>query len=192
MKLAALILAAGESRRMGFPKALLTYRGETFVDRLVGLFSPYGRPVVVLGADADRIRSLMMRAAEAEIVLNPDYLRGQMSSMQCGLRAVAPEAEAVLFTLVDHPAVEPATIGQLVRGAPPLLRIPRYSGRRGHPILIGRPLLGEFLALAGSSTARDVVHSHLEQVEHVDVEDPGIIADIDDMADYSALSGGAS
>ena len=84
-----LILAAGESRRMGSPKALLEFRGETFLDRLIGLFSRCCSPViVVLGAQQETVRAGLRRPAEALIVENPDFLRGQLSSMQCGLRAV--------------------------------------------------------------------------------------------------------
>ena len=87
MSVAGIILAAGESRRMGFPKALLRYRDETFLDTLIGLFAARCSPViVVLGAHADRIRARTLRPAT--FVINPDYQRGQTSSMQCGLRAV--------------------------------------------------------------------------------------------------------
>ena len=186
---AGLILAAGESRRMGFPKALLRYREETFLDRLVGLFAARCSPViVVLGAEADRIRAAARPAAT--FVLNPDWARGQTTSMQCGLRAVPPEADGVLFTLVDHPAVAPATIDALLAGPrAALLRVPRCHGRRGHPIWFSRELVSEFLALPVTGAARDVVRSHTAQTEFLDVDDPGILADIDDPEAYRGLTG---
>jgi molybdenum cofactor cytidylyltransferase len=205
---AGLILAAGESRRMGFPKALLTYRKQTFLDALCGLFAARCSPViVVLGAHADQIRGSATRPAT--FVLNADYLSGQTSSMQCGLRAVPPDASGVLFTLVDHPAVAPETIDALVRYAlacPPnktqpsdqpehtpqaLLRVPRYQGRRGHPIWLSRDLIPEFLSLPLNGAARDVVRSHVLQTEFLDVDDPGILADIDDPEAYRNLTGAA-
>jgi molybdenum cofactor cytidylyltransferase len=188
VKPAGLILAAGESRRMGSPKALLEYRGETFVDRLIGLFAPRcSTVVVVLGAGADEIRARISRPAL--IAVNPDYRLGQTSSMQCGLRA-AGEAPGVLFTLVDHPAVAPQTIDALVDGeAGPLVRVPRFEGRRGHPIWFDGALIPEFLAIPSGGAARDVVRAHAAETRFIDVDDPGILADIDDPAAYRVLTG---
>jgi len=189
---AGLILAAGESRRMGSPKALLRYRDETFLDRLAGLFAARCSPViVVLGAEAERIRSSARFAATC--IVNPNYACGQTTSMQCGLRAVPPEADGVLFTLVDHPAVLPATIDVLL--AEPrtaLLRVPRYHGRRGHPIWFSRDLIPEFLALPETGAARDVVAGHAAQTEFLDLDDLGILADIDDPEAYRSLIGGSA
>ena len=189
LSVAGLILAAGESRRMGFPKALLRYREETFLDRLAGLFAARCSPViVVLGAEAERIRAAARTAAT--FVVNPDWARGQTSSMQCGLRAFPPEADGVLFTLVDHPAVAPATIDALLDGPRvALLRVPRHHGRRGHPIWFSRDIVPEFLALPETGAARDVVRSHEAETEFLDVDDPGILADIDDPEAYRGLTG---
>ena len=116
---------------MGFPKALLRYRDETFLDTLIGLFAARCQPViVVLGAHADRIRERTLRPAT--FVINADYQRGQTSSMQCGLRAVPAGAEGVLFTLVDHPAVAPATLDALLAGRARRNR-PRTAGPRAAP-----------------------------------------------------------
>ena len=186
---AGLILAAGESRRMGSPKALLRYRGEMFLDRLVLLFTRDCSPViVVLGAGAEQICAAV--TAPATFVVNNSWQRGQTGSMQCGLAAVPAEADGVLFTLVDHPAVESATIEALL--APvglPLLRIPRYHGRRGHPIWLSRALIPEFLSLREPLTAKDVVHAHASETQFLDLDDAGITADIDDPVAYRALTG---
>ncbi|HUB34708.1 MAG TPA: nucleotidyltransferase family protein [Bryobacteraceae bacterium] len=192
---AALILAAGESRRMGSPKALLQYRSETFLGRLVRLMATRCAPVVVvLGASADQIRE--HAPSGCKLVWNPDYLSGQTSSMQCGLRALPPAVDGVLFTLVDHPAVAQETIDALLPGRPnahgsaaPVLRIPRCGGRRGHPIWFSAELIPEFLALPTTGAARDVVRAHAAETEFFDLDDPGILADIDDPAAYRALTG---
>jgi len=188
-----LILAAGESRRMGSPKALLEYRGETFLDRLIGLFARRCSPVIaVLGAQQEMVRAGLRRANVALLVENPDFRLGQLTSMQCGLRAVPGEADGVLFTLVDHPAVTPATIDLLLgalhdSGATAPLRIPRCDGRRGHPIWISKSLIPEFLALPAGASAREVVTRHGSEIAYIDVDDPGILADVDDPAAYRRL-----
>ena len=187
-----MILAAGESRRMGFPKALLRYREETFLDTLIGRFGARCDPViVVLGAEAEQIRAGLAR--QAIFVLNPDYRRGMTTSLQCGLRAVPADAEGVLLTLVDHPAVADATLDALL--APPdpenaaLLRVPRYGTDRGHPIWFSRALISEFLAIPEGGAANEVVHRHRAETQFLDLEDPGIVADIDDPEAYRQLTG---
>lgn len=186
---AGLILAAGESRRMGSPKALLEFRGETFLDRLIGLFSRHCSPVVaVLGAHGESIRAGLRRAGEALLVENPDFRLGQLSSMQCGLRALPADAGGVLFTPVDHPAVAPATLATLLgTDTPAPLCIPRHGGQRGHPIWFSQSLIPEFLALPVTSAARDVVALHEREIAYIDVDDPGILADVDDPDAYLRL-----
>ena len=188
MSVAGLILAAGESRRMGSPKALLRYRGRTFLDTLIALFCQRCAPViVVLGADSKVIRGGVSH--DATFVFNPDYRTGQTSSMQCGLRALPAGCEGVLFTLVDHPAVSGATLDALVAVPRPLIRVPRFEGRRGHPVWFSRALLPEFLALPATGAARDVVYGHVAETEYLDVADSGVVSDIDDPEAYSALLG---
>ena len=97
-----------------------------------------------------------------------------------------------MFTLVDHPAVAPGTIDALLNGAgKTLLRVPRYQGKRGHPIWISPALIPEFLALPKDGAARDVVRRHAAGTEFLDVDDPGILADIDDPEAYEAWLGPA-
>ncbi len=178
---------------MGSPKALLEYRGETFLDRLIRLFGQHCTPVIaVVGAQGEMVRAGLRRAGDALLVENSDFLQGQLTSMQCGLRAVPADADGVLFTLVDHPAVASATIAALLdAGAPTPLRIPRYGGRRGHPIRISKSLIPEFLALPAGSSAREIVTRHASQIAYIDVDDPGILADVDDPAAYARLLAGS-
>ena len=192
MNPAGLILAAGESRRMGSPKALLRYGEKTFLDHLTTLFDRRCFAViVVLGADAAQIRAHATRPAT--FVVNPDYARGMTTSLQCGLRAVPPDADGVLFTLVDHPAASPVTLDLLLAPVsprrPPLVRVPRYRAKRGHPIWFARDLMEEFLALPADGAAREVVRRHVDRTQFLDLDDPGVVADIDTPEDYRALLG---
>lgn len=166
---------------MGRPKALLDYRGETFLHRLVRIFRVYCEDVLV-------VASQPLPGCEARTVINPQPERGMLSSLQCGLFALNPGAPAAAFTAVDIPAIAESTVEQVVAGwSGELLRIPRHRGRRGHPVLMSRQLVPEFLALPASEQARTIVHRHESEIVYVDVDDPGILADVDTPADYEQL-----
>jgi CTP:molybdopterin cytidylyltransferase MocA len=180
---------------MGFPKALLRYGKETFLDTLTALLDTRCSPViVVLGAHAAQIRAGVVRSAT--FVENADWARGMTTSLQCGLRALPPDAGGVLFTLVDHPAASPATLDALLAppgpGGAPLVRVPRYRESRGHPIWFDRRLVPEFLGLPADGAAREVVRRHVDRTEFLDLDDPGIVADIDNPSDYRTLPGAGS
>ena len=190
-----IILAAGASSRMGSPKALLDYRGERFVERLVRVLSEVCDPVIVaLGYHADAIRPVI--EGRATIVTNPAPERGQLSSLQTALSALPADAEGFLFTPVDSPAVEPATVERLAaefrgRDFRTLLVIPRFEGRHGHPVFATRAIADELLALSVTGQAREVIHRHLGETVYVDVDDPGILIDVDDPEVYRLLMRGA-
>ena len=188
MSVAGLILAAGESKRMGSPKALLEFRGETFLDRLTGIFSDFCEPVVVVvGAEAGQIRCGVKHPERALFAENANYQLGQLSSMQCGLRMLPATTDGVLFTLVDHPNPQPSTIAALLEQPRPPLAIPRCRGRRGHPIYFDAALAAEFLSIPADSQAKVVIARHLDRTRWVDVDDPGILDDVDDPAAYRRL-----
>jgi molybdenum cofactor cytidylyltransferase len=186
VRIAGIILAAGESRRMGRPKALLDWHGVTVLEHMAGLLAEVAEPViVVVGYHAGEIRA---RGVRATLVANPNPERGMLSSLQSGLDAVPPEAGAALFTPVDYPAVRPATIRALAAAAGRApLAIPVFEGRRGHPVLIARPLMEELLALPPEARASDVIRRHLDRAILVDVDDRGAVEDIDDPAAYDRL-----
>ncbi|MCW5982574.1 MAG: nucleotidyltransferase family protein [Bryobacteraceae bacterium] len=197
MTLTGIILAGGASRRMGSPKALLPIGEETFLDRLIGALLPHCAPViVVVGAHVDAIRRGAARATEVQFVANPDPERGQLSSLQCGLTAAPPDAEAVMFTPVDYPLVLPSTIAALARAlddASPhaSVIVPVHDGKRGHPVCVRRELIAALLALPPEATARDVIRANEDRTLRIEVNDPGILRDIDDPEAYRALVGGA-
>ena len=189
MSYAGLILAAGESSRMGSPKALLEFRGETFLDRLIRCLSVHCAPViVVLGYEPEVIRAGVRSAGNAVFVLNTDYQRGQFSSMQCGLRAVPADTDGVVFTPVDHPNIEPSTVARLIE-TEAAVAIPQYIGHHGHPVLFSSRLIPEFLALSGDDQAPTVIRRHSSEIEYIDVSDPGILDDVDDPEAYRRLIG---
>jgi molybdenum cofactor cytidylyltransferase len=191
--IAGLILAAGESSRMGTPKATLTYRGRTFVEWILQTLQEAGleRIVVVLGHQAEDIQR-QVKIEAAQVVINPDYRSGQTSSLQVGLRSLmAEELEAVLLCLVDHPAVAAETVRRIVAtfqqsGAPVV--IPTYQGRRGHPVLIARQVFGELLGLGCDAGADSVVRRYRPATQFVAVEDEGIVMDVDDPESYRRLT----
>jgi molybdenum cofactor cytidylyltransferase len=190
--IAGIILAAGASTRMGSPKALLDYRGETFLDRLIRVLGGVADPViVVLGYHADEIRARVH--GRALFAVNPAPEHGQLSSLKTALAEVPPDAEGFLFVPVDCPAVEPATVARIVetfhrRDPETLLVIPRHDGRRGHPVCAANTLTPEFLALPVAGLASAVVHRHVSETRYVDVEDAGILADVDDPEAYRRLA----
>jgi len=184
--IAGLILAAGESRRMGRDKPLLTYRGRTFLETIIAALDAAGieKVSVVLGHHADAIQSAVSLAG-VRVVVNRDYQRGQTSSLQVGLAAAAADSpDAAILCLVDHPAISAEVIGKLVQhfesARPPVL-IPTYKGQRGHPVVISQRLFPELLALPPESGANTVV----------EVADAGILLDVDDPAAYEELIEGS-
>lgn len=190
MNLTGLILAAGASRRMGTPKALLPIDGETFLDRLIAAFEPHCAPVlVVLGHDAETIRAGIRRGGDVRFVLNPNPERGQLSSLQCGLSEVPESSGGVVFTPVDYPRIKSSTIAALAaafRDAPGehAVVVPTFQGRRGHPVCIARQLIPDLLGLPQDSRAREIIHRNVHRTRYVEVDSAGILRDVDDPATY--------
>src|SRR3989454_2400917 len=187
-----LILAAGESSRMGEDKALLAYRGLTFIETILATLRQAGvtRLAVVLGHHADEIQGAVDFTG-VDVIVNRDYQQGQTSSLQAGLKALGSGAgmsvEAVLLCLVDHPAVPAEVVRALIAAflatRSPVV-IPTSKGQRGHPVLIGRTLFDELLGLSPEAGANSVIRKYREATQFVEVGDAGILLDVDDPATY--------
>lgn len=184
----AVIPAAGRSHRMGVPKALLDAGGKSFLARILASLREGGAsPLVVVVRNLEDPVAEEGRNHGGVVALNPDPSSGPVSSLQAGLRALPAEAPAVLFSPVDHPLFSPDTVGALIsafldRGAP--LVVPAFEGWRGHPVLFGRALFPELLEQNLPEGARTVVRRYLGDRLQLEVEDPGILADIDTPEDY--------
>src|SRR5262245_59544801 len=188
--ISGILLAAGESRRMGSPKALLRYRGQTFIERGCMAFLTAGveELIVVLGARAAELRQALPIHPSVRTVENPRYFQGQLSSLMTGIGALSPESAAAVVNLVDHPLITAETIKALItsfRATPLPIFIASYQGRRGHPVLFSSQVYGEILAAPLDQGAKVVVRKAPSRVREVQLDDPGILADIDTPEDYA-------
>jgi molybdenum cofactor cytidylyltransferase len=190
--IAGIILAAGESQRMGRDKALLTYHGKTFLETIIQNLNAAGieKIAVVLGHHAEVIQAKVNLAA-TQLVVNHEYPRGQTSSLQLGLETVATDQpDAVILCLVDHPAVPAEVIAKLKQHfesthAPVI--IPTHNGERGHPVVISKALFPELLALSPGEPASAVIRKYRPETLFLEVADRGILIDVDEPRNYERL-----
>jgi molybdenum cofactor cytidylyltransferase len=184
VKVSGVILAAGLSRRMGFPKALLRWDEETYLDRLIRLFgATCTEVVVVLRPGAETALTECRRLPEARVVYNPDADRGQLSSLQTGLAAVANDA--AIFSPVDYAHVKEATVRQVANGDPAQVFQPEFEGQHGHPVWIRRPVIDALLATPVNGAARDTIRRF--DRTFIEVDDPGCVLDCDNPAAFAAV-----
>ena len=194
--ISGIILAAGESRRMGSPKALLRSQGKTFIERICVAFLTAGvdELIVVLGAHADKLHQAIPAHPRLRTVVNPRYFQGQLSSLMTGIGALASDSEAAIVNLVDHPLITAETVKALIssfRADPLPILIAAYNGKRGHPVLFASQVYGEILAAPLDQGAKVVVRNDPSRVRELPLDDPGILADIDTPEDYRRFVSGA-
>ena len=189
--LAALILAAGESRRMGSPKALLAHGDKTFVDHLLEVtrHPKISSQRVVLGARAEFIRNTLPLANEI-VVVNPHWELGQLSSIQAGIRAIEGSAtEGVMICPVDHPLVSASLVSELIaaflsHSAKKGIVLPTYRGKRGHPVIFARRFFNALLSAPHEKGARAVVWENSGEVNEIETTEEGIILNLNDPESY--------
>ena len=183
--IAAVVLSAGESSRMGRPKALLPIEGNTFIGRIVAALkqTQAGRIIVVLGHSSDELAAAIEPLA-VEILVNPDYKLGQLSSLQVAVRSLQIDAscDGTLMHLVDHPYIDATLVDKMIRlfyETKKDIVVPRRRGKRGHPVLFSRRLFRELLAAPMDQGAKAVVNAHVNETLEIETDEEGITLDID-------------
>jgi molybdenum cofactor cytidylyltransferase len=177
----AVILSAGESSRMGRPKALLPIDGVRFIEKIVTTLkaTSVGQIVVVLGHNVNELRR-KMSDLPVDLVINPDYKQGQLTSLRAAIHSIEtgrdPErVDGILVHLVDHPYINAELVNSMIERfyeTKKLIVVPRYQNRRGHPVIFSRALFAELLA------------AHRDDTLEIDTNDEGAIIDIDTPEEY--------
>jgi molybdenum cofactor cytidylyltransferase len=182
--LGAVILSGGASRRMGAPKALLPYQGRPFLEHLLEIAThpKIGVRRVVLGADADPISKAVQLTAD-EIVINTEWEKGQLSSIQAALRSLPAGTDGILLCLIDHPLISATLAHDLIErfyASHALIVVPLYDGRRGHPVIFSATLYDELLQAPLDTGARSVVWAHAAEVAEVPTNEEGCVLNLND------------
>ena len=193
-QVSAIVLAAGTSTRMGRAKQLLPLGGTTVLAQTLDKVrsARVAEIILVLGASAEAIRQQLPPSLldGLKVVVNQAYVKGMASSLHEGLAALDQRSDAALIILGDQPFIRPQTLGQIVDGyrrSRAKIVIPCYQGNRGNPVLLDRSVFSEVMALEGDVGCRAIFGSHLEAILKVEVEDKGVLLDIDDQDDYERL-----
>jgi len=187
--ISAIILAAGQSKRMGQPKMLLPWGRSTVIEHVITTFLTAGIEdvTVVTGGAREQVEN-PIRQYPVRKVHNNDYATGEMlSSLQCALRVMPESAQAVLIGLGDQPQVQENSlrlICEAYRDSQFRLIVPSFQMRRGHPWLVARPLWKEIFALKPPESLRDFLNRHASDIHYVRMETPSILADLDTPEDY--------
>jgi molybdenum cofactor cytidylyltransferase len=188
--LAGIVLAAGESRRMGQPKQLLPFGERTILERVVDtlLAAGVGEVVVVLGHLAERVRAVL-GDRPVRAVINESYRQGMLSSIKYGVGAVGTEYDALLIALGDQPHIECAVVREVMRAyraGNAGIVIPRYGEKKGHPIIISLQKYREAIVnLPEDVGLNALMQEHADDVRLLDVATEDIIRDIDVPDDYT-------
>ena len=190
-RVAALVLAAGASSRMGRPKQLLDWEGRPLV-RAAAEVALAARldPLRVGGGGAQTAVADALAGLSLRIISNPEYAAGQSTSLRAGIAALGQDADAVVVLLGDQPFVTAAIVQQLVaewHASAAMIVAPTYAGQRGNPVLFARAVFPELLAVQGDQGARAVLAADRARLRLVAFDDPRPLADIDTPEDYERL-----
>ena len=184
----AIVLAAGESKRMGKSKPLLRFNDKTFLDQIISTIgvSDADRITVVLGAKAEMIKN-SIDLSGTNIVINKDYQKGQLSSLIAAIEDTPQETDAILVCLVDNPFITKEIINKIIAKFKetnnPII-VPVFNRQRGHPTLFSSSLFSELVNAPKEQGARYVLHSNAEKVLELETSESTILTGIDTPEDY--------
>jgi len=184
----AIVLAAGESRRMGCQKLLLPFGSKTVIGHVVHelLRSDLDAVYVVVGHEGNRISEELFRNL-VTVVTNPDYKLGMLSSVRCGLQAVSQHCDKVLVALGDQPAITSELVNHMVQASSTTdkgILVPLYRGKRGHPILFSVHYRNEIMTCFDKVGLRGLLHAHPDDIFELSVSTPAVLSDMDRPEDY--------
>lgn len=188
--ISAIILAAGQSKRMGQPKMLLSWGSGAVLTHVISVVREAGVEdiIVVTGGAREHVEKLVSDL-HVRTVFNEAFQTGEMlSSIQCGLRALTRQTQAALIGLGDQPQVQAGSVRKVCEAffeTKSSLVVPSFQMRRGHPWLAASLLWEELLKMESPASPRDFLNTHQTEIQYVNVDDPGILADLDTPEDYS-------
>jgi molybdenum cofactor cytidylyltransferase len=192
--LAAVILSGGASQRMGSPKALLPYQGRPFLEHLLDVTKHPKIAVrrVVLGAHAEPIAGAVKLAPD-EIVINEDWEKGQLSSIQAAIRSFPAGTDGMILCLIDHPLISATLVDDLIErfySSQMKIVLPVFRGQRGHPVIFSAALYDELLAAPLEKGARAVVWTHGGEIAEVPTTEQGCVLNLNDPDTLQRATGG--
>lgn len=187
LKIAAIILAAGRSVRMGKPKPMVQFGGKTFFETVYSNIKNAGieNIVTVLGFAADEVAQ-KLELQPACYIVNKNYFLGQFSSFQAGLRKLHPNHDGVIMALVDQPQIHTIIIKHILEvfaKNPNKIIVPTCDGKRGHPPIFPKDLFSDILSAPPSQTAADIIHQHPTKTIEVEVYDDCVLGNINTKED---------
>ena len=190
--LAAVILSGGASQRMGSPKALLPFQGRPFLEHLLDVtrHPKIGVRRVVLGVHAEPIAKAIHLPAD-EVVINADWEKGQLSSIQAALKSLPGAIDGMLLCLVDHPLISANLVGDLIAAfyssnAP--IALPVFEGRRGHPVIFSAKVFAELVAAPLDVGARAVVWAHGAELCLFPTNEEGCVLNLNDPETFARVT----
>ena len=190
--ISCILLSAGFNSRFGSPKALAKLKGLTVIERVQKqlLKAPLDEIVIVLGAYAKEIEPFLLKHTMIKFVHNKDYKFGQTSSFKIGLQNVSSDAQGVLLMPVDYPFIQGETLEGLIhffQDREPLILIPTFKERKGHPPIFHRKLTAEFNTLDNASGVNSITHHHQNDTVLFSVEDRGVVASFNTKEEFEEL-----